>query len=65
MSEMLQYLKNFPRESYSELRQATWLTREQAMGSTRVVVVIVGIMSLYVAGVDWVLSILVRAVLGQ
>ena len=55
----------FLREAYSELKQSTWLTREQAIGSTKAVVVLVALMSLYVAGVDYVLSILVRAVLGR
>ncbi|HAZ07679.1 MAG TPA: preprotein translocase subunit SecE [Elusimicrobia bacterium] len=55
----------FLKEAYSELKQSTWLTREQAIDSTKVVVVLVALMSLYVAGIDYVLSILVRAVLGR
>jgi preprotein translocase SecE subunit len=55
----------FLREAYSELKQSTWLTREQAIGSTKAVVLLVALMSLYVAGVDYVLSVLVRAVLGR
>ena len=55
----------FLKEAYSELKQATWLTREQAVDSTKAVVVLVVIMALYVSGVDYALSILVRAVLGR
>ncbi len=55
----------FLREAYSELKQSTWLTRQQAIDSTKAVVILVALMSLYVAGVDYVLSILVRAVLGR
>lgn len=55
----------FLREAYSELKQATWLTRDQAIDSTKVVVILVALMSLYVAGIDYVLSILVRTVLGR
>ena len=55
----------FLREAYSELKQSTWLTREQAIGSTKAAVILVAIMALYVAGVDYVLSILIRAVLGR
>jgi preprotein translocase SecE subunit len=55
----------FLREAYSELKQSTWLTRDQAVDSTKAVAILVGIMALYVAGVDYVLSILVRAVLGR
>lgn len=54
----------FLQEAYSELKQATWLTRDQAVDSTKAVVVLVALMALYVSGVDYVLSILVRAVLG-
>ncbi|MBI3565433.1 MAG: preprotein translocase subunit SecE [Elusimicrobia bacterium] len=54
----------FLQEAYSELKQSTWLTRDQAIDSTKAVVILVAIMALYVSGVDYVLSILVRAVLG-
>ena len=60
MNTATQFLK----EAYSELKQSTWLTREQAVDSTKAVAVLVAVMALYVAGVDYVLSILVRAVLG-
>jgi len=55
----------FLKEAVSELKQSTWLTREQAIDSTKAVLILVTIMSLYVAGVDYVLSIFVRAFLGQ
>jgi preprotein translocase SecE subunit len=61
MNTATQFLK----EAYSELKQSTWLTRDQAVDSTKAVAILVGIMALYVAGVDYVLSILVRAVLGR
>ncbi|MDE2512278.1 MAG: preprotein translocase subunit SecE [Elusimicrobia bacterium] len=54
----------FLKEAYSELKQSSWLTREQAIDSTKAVAVLVAIMALYISGVDYVLSILVRAVLG-
>ena len=55
----------FVRESYNELRKATWLTRQQAMGSTVAVLVLVGIMAAYVAFIDFVLSIVLGALLGR
>ena len=61
MNQATQFLK----EAYTELKLSTWLTRQQAIDSTKAIVVIVGLMSLYVAGVDYVLSMLVRAVLGR
>ncbi|MDP3542880.1 MAG: preprotein translocase subunit SecE [Elusimicrobiota bacterium] len=61
MNQPTQFLK----EAVSELKQATWLTRQQAIDSSKAIVVFVALMSLYVAGVDYVLSILIRAVLGR
>ena len=61
MNQATQFLK----EAYSELKQSTWLTRQQAVDSTKAIIVLVVLMSLYVAGVDYVLSVLVRAVLGR
>ncbi len=61
MNQATQFLK----EAYSELKQSTWLTRQQAIDSTKAIIVLVSLMSLYVAGVDYVLSVLVRAVLGR
>ena len=61
MNTATQFLK----EAYSELKQSTWLTRDQAVDSTKAVALLVAIMALYIAGVDYVLSILVRAVLGR
>ena len=61
MNQATQFLK----EAVSELKQSTWLTRQQAIDSTKAIIVLVALMSLYVAGVDYVLSVLVRAVLGR
>jgi preprotein translocase SecE subunit len=55
----------FLKEAVSELKQSTWLTREQAIDSTKAVLILVALMSLYVAGVDYVLSIFVKAFLGN
>ena len=61
MNQVTQFL----REAVSELKQSTWLTRQQAIDSTKAIVVLVCLMSLYVAGVDYVLSVFIRAVLGR
>jgi preprotein translocase SecE subunit len=61
MNTATQFLK----EAISELKQSTWLTRDQAVDSTKAVAILVTIMALYVAGVDYALSIIVRSVLGR
>jgi len=59
------YAINFVKESYFELRKSSWLTRKEAIGSTWAVVILVAIFSLYVAGIDFVLSILLGSILGR
>lgn len=55
----------FGKEAYYELRKASWLSRREAIDSTKVVVLIVALMSFYVAGIDFILSILMTALLGR
>ncbi len=55
----------FFKEAYFELRKSSWLSRREAADSTKVVVLIVALMSLYVAGIDFVLSVILGAVLGR
>ncbi len=54
----------FVNEAYAELRKATWLPRQQAVGSTIVVVGLVCLVAAYVAFIDFVLSTVLRALLG-
>jgi preprotein translocase SecE subunit len=46
----------FVREAYYELKKATWLSRQQAVQSTYAVLLIVMLVALYVASVDFVLA---------
>jgi preprotein translocase subunit SecE len=55
----------FVKESYFELKKSSWLTREQAVGSTWAVVILVSLIALYVAGIDFILSIVLGAILGR
>ena len=55
----------FVTEAYYELKKATWLSRREALESTRAVLLIVVLVSIYVASVDFVLSILIGSVLGR
>jgi preprotein translocase SecE subunit len=56
---------SFFKESYYELRKASWLTRREAIDSTRAVVVLVALISLFVAGIDFLLSIILGSILGR
>ena len=55
----------FVRESYYELKKATWLSRREALDSTRAVLLIVALVAVYVASVDFVLSIIFGSILGR
>ena len=54
----------FVKESYIELKKSTWLTRQQAFGSTVVVLSIVSLIAVYISGIDFLLSVIMRALLG-
>ena len=54
----------FLQESYGELRKSTWLARKEMAASTIVVIILVCLVAVYVASVDFVLSILMRSLLG-
>ncbi|OGS05664.1 MAG: preprotein translocase subunit SecE [Elusimicrobia bacterium RIFCSPLOWO2_12_FULL_59_9] len=55
----------FFKEVVSELRKVTWLSRQQMLGSTTVVIVLVVVLSLFVGAVDFLLSIFMGSLLGK
>ena len=54
----------FVNEAYLELKKSTWLTRQQAIGSTIVVLVIVALVAMYISLVDYVLTWFMKLLLG-
>ncbi|MEW6517431.1 MAG: preprotein translocase subunit SecE [candidate division FCPU426 bacterium] len=57
---MFERMMTFLRESVAELKRVTWPTRKEILGSTLVVVVVVGILMVFIALFDFVLALLVR-----
>jgi len=55
----------FAKEAYTELKKSTWLSRQQAFGSTAVVLVLVALIAVYISGVDFVLSVVMGALVGR
>lgn len=47
---------NFFRESYLELKKSIWLTRAQMVQSTIFVFIVVGLVALYIAIIDLLLT---------
>lgn len=60
LNKSLQFL----REVKAELRKVTWPSRNQTLGSTAVVIILVAIISMFLGAVDIALARLVQAVLG-
>ena len=61
---MLQKFWRFLQEAFQELKLSTWLSRQQMIGSTLVVIVLTLIVAAYVSLVDrillWIAGILFR-----
>jgi preprotein translocase subunit SecE len=53
-------LSNYFLETREELRKCTWPTFPELRGSTVVVLISVAILGLYVVGVDFIISLLIR-----
>lgn len=53
---MLEQLSSFFKESYAELQKVTWISRKEVMGSTVVIMILISILSIFVAFVDFVLA---------
>jgi len=55
----------FVSEAYSELKKSTWLSRKEVLASTVVILILVSIMAVSVATVDFVLAIVLGGILGR
>ncbi|MBI2915957.1 MAG: preprotein translocase subunit SecE [Elusimicrobia bacterium] len=51
---MLENVTLFFKESYEELKKVTWMTRKVVMGSTAVIIVLIFIVSLFIALIDFI-----------
>jgi len=49
----MQQAITFFKEAYEELKKVTWLTRKEVLGSTFVIMVLIIIISIFVAFVDF------------
>jgi preprotein translocase SecE subunit len=50
----------FVKEAWAELKQVSWLTTPQMIASTWLVIMLCAFMALYVGGVDFILSFILR-----
>ena len=59
-----QSVRQFMSEVVSELRKVTWPTRKETLGATGVVLILVIILAAYLGLVDYILSHIVRYLIG-
>ena len=57
--------REFLSESRFELRKVVWPTRQEAMRTTWVVMIAVAVLSLILAGFDWMIQLGVKFILGH
>ncbi|MSP37498.1 MAG: preprotein translocase subunit SecE [Deltaproteobacteria bacterium] len=57
-------LTEFVLESWQELQKVYWPTRKETYAATAVVIIVVILISIYLAGVDFVLTKAIQAMLG-
>ncbi|MBR1980484.1 preprotein translocase subunit SecE [Candidatus Proelusimicrobium excrementi] len=55
---------SFLRESYFELKKSVWLSRAQMIQSTIFVFIVVAIISIYISGIDFILSSILGKIIG-
>ncbi|MCM8765307.1 MAG: preprotein translocase subunit SecE [Candidatus Omnitrophica bacterium] len=59
----MQKIRRFLQEVVTELKKTSWTTQEEVWGSTLVVIITVGILSLFIGVVDFLLSQLVNFII--
>jgi len=57
------WIFTFFKEAYGELKKATWLSKREVVQSTIVVMILVMLVAVYIASVDFVLSIALSSVM--
>ena len=57
-------MSEFIQESWQELKKVYWPSRKETYAATGVVIIVVILVSIYLAGVDFVLTKAIQAMLG-
>ena len=64
LQDSVRQLTEFVEESWQELKKVYWPSRKETYAATGVVIVVVILVSIYLAGVDFVLTKTIQAMLG-
>ena len=58
-------IQEFLRETVGELRKVSWPTRQEAINLTRIVIIVIAIMSIILGGLDWIYARFFGLILGR
>jgi preprotein translocase subunit SecE len=64
LQDRVRQLTEFLQESWQELKKVYWPSRKETYAATGVVIVVVILVSIYLAGVDFILTKAIQAMLG-
>ena len=64
LQDSVRHLTEFIQESWQELKKVYWPSRKETYAATGVVIIVVILVSIYLAGVDFVLTKAIQAMLG-
>jgi preprotein translocase subunit SecE len=61
---MLGKAKKFIDETRVEMKKVTWPTRDELKESTKIVIIATFVVTLFIGGIDQILTIIIRRLLG-
>lgn len=61
---MFEKLVKFLKETKAEMRKVTWPTRDELIGSTKIVIIATLVVTLFIGIVDQILTLIIRRLLG-
>jgi preprotein translocase subunit SecE len=61
---MFEKIKTFLSETRAEMRKVTWPTRDELIGSTKIVIIATFVVTLFIGVVDQILTLIIRRLLG-
>lgn len=61
---MFEKLVKFLKETKAEMRKVTWPTRDELIGSTKIVIIATIMVTLFIGFIDQILTLIIRRLLG-
>ena len=61
---MFEKIKTFLSETKAEMRKVTWPTRDELVGSTKIVIIATFVVTMFIGIVDQILTLIIRRLLG-